>query len=130
MEKAKGEFFEANREFLMNVIYRIAKTVLLKEITTDREYLLRLSRELLERCGLRENLTLRLHPSDASSVEMLKQGLMQSYSNLRNLSIELSDHVHQGGCILETEWGAIDGSLETQLSQVLSTLDAAKGTTS
>jgi flagellar assembly protein FliH len=128
MESAKGELFEANREFLMNVIYRVAKTVLLKEISTDREYLLRLSRELIERCGLRENLTLKIHPSDAESIEMLKQGLLQSFSTLRNLSIELSDHVQGGGCILETEWGAVDASLQTQLSQVLSSLDAAKGT--
>jgi flagellar assembly protein FliH len=129
MESAKGQLFEANREFLMNVIYRVAKTILLKEVATDREYLLRLSRELVERCGLRENLTLKIHPCDAESLEMLKQGLMQSFSSLRNLNIELSDHVQAGGCILETEWGAIDASLETQLSQVLSSLDAAKGTT-
>jgi flagellar assembly protein FliH len=128
LEGAKAELFEANREFLMNVIYRVAKTVILKEIATDREYLLRLSRELIERCGLRDNLTLKLHPSDAESIDMLKQGLIQSFSSLRNFSIEISDHVHAGGCILETEWGAIDASLETQLSQVLSTLDAAKGT--
>ncbi|MFL5814638.1 MAG: FliH/SctL family protein [Bdellovibrionia bacterium] len=128
MESAKGELFEANREFLMNAIYRVAKTILLKEISADREYLLRLSRELVERCGLRDNLTLKLHPSDADSIEMLRQGLLQSFSSLRNLSIELSEHVQAGGCILETEWGAIDASLETQLSQVLSTLDAAKGT--
>lgn len=129
MDGAKGELFEANREFLMNVVYRISKAVLLKEIATDREYLLRLSRELIERSGLRDNLTLKIHPSDAESVEMLKQGLLQSFSSLRNLTIELSDHVSAGGCILETEWGAVDASLETQLSQVLSTLDAAKGTT-
>jgi flagellar assembly protein FliH len=129
MDGAKGELFEANREFLMNVVYRISKAVLLKEISADREYLLRLSRELIERSGLRDNLTLKIHPSDAESVEMLKQGLLQSFSSLRNLTIELSDHVNAGGCILETEWGAIDASLETQLSQVLSTLEAAKGTT-
>jgi flagellar assembly protein FliH len=129
MESAKGALFEANREFLMNVVYRIAKTVLLKEIATDRDYLLRLARELVERSGLRENLTIKIHPDDAQSMEMLKQGLLQSYSSLRNLTIELSDHVEGGGCILETEWGAIDASLATQLSQVLSTLDAAKGTT-
>jgi flagellar assembly protein FliH len=129
MESAKGALFEANREFLMNVVYRIAKTVLLKEIATDREYLLRLARELVERSGLRENLTIKIHPNDAQSMEMLKQGLLQSYSSLRNLTIELSDHVEGGGCILETEWGAIDASLATQLSQVLSSLDAAKGTT-
>lgn len=129
MEGAKGELFESNREFLMNVVYRVSKAILLKEIAADKDYLLRLSRELVERSGLRENLTLKVHPSDAESVDMLRQGLVQSFSSLRNLSIELSEHVSAGGCILETEWGAVDASLETQLSQVLSTLDAAKGTT-
>lgn len=129
MEGAKGELFESNREFLMNVVYRVSKAILLKEIAADKDYLLRLSRELVERSGLRENLTLKIHPSDAESVDMLRQGLVQSFSSLRNLSIELSEHVSAGGCILETEWGAVDASLETQLSQVLSTLDAAKGTT-
>lgn len=123
MEGAKAELFEANREFLTNLIFRISKMVLLRELKTDSEFLLRLARELIEKTGLRENLTLKIHPGDAESVETLKAGIMQSYSGLKNLSVELSDHVVQGGCVLETEWGAIDASLETQLSQILKSLD-------
>jgi flagellar assembly protein FliH len=129
MESAKSELLDANREFLMNVVYRIAKAVVLKEISADKDYLLRLARELIEKCGLRDQLTLKIHPDDAEALEKLKEGLIQSFSSLKNLSIELSDHVASGGCVLETEWGAIDASLETQLSQIVKSLDVPKGTT-
>lgn len=128
MEKAKLDLFAANQEFLMNVIYRISKVVLLREITTDKDYLIRLSKELIERCGLRDNLIVKIHPTDAQAMDELKAGLVQSFGSLSNLTIELTDEVQRGGCILETEWGAIDGSIDTQLSQIMGSLDVPQGT--
>lgn len=127
MEKAKLELFEANRQFLMDVVYRVSKMILLKELATDKEYLVRLTRELIEKTGLRDNLIVKIHPSDANAMDHLRAGLVKSFGNLTNLTIELTDQVEAGGCILETEWGAIDATLQTQLGQLLGSLDVPVG---
>jgi flagellar assembly protein FliH len=125
MEAAKIQIFEANQKFLVDLAYRVGRSVLLKELATDREYVTRLARGLLEKIELRDNLTLKLNPSDAALVDELKAGLQGTFANLRNLAIETSSEVRGGGVVLESEWGAIDASLETQLSSLRAALQSS-----
>ena len=127
LEGAKAEIFKANERFLIELVYRIARMVLLKELTTDKEYVIRLARELIERVGVRENIKLRVSPSDAESLGMLKEGLERSLGQLQNLSIEISKEVVGGGCRIETEWNAIDASIQTQLEAVRDALVGPPG---
>lgn len=118
MEAAKIEIFKVNERILIDMVFRIAKMVLLRELTTDREYILRLAKELVNKSGTRDNITLRINPSEAKTVEMLKEGLMKSIGSMSNLNIEVSSQVNQGGCQIETEWNAIDASIEMQLDGI------------
>jgi flagellar assembly protein FliH len=128
MEVAKVAIFEANQKFLIDLCFRVSRSVLLRELSTDRDYIIRLARELVERMGIRENLTLKLHPDDHAMIEELRLGLQASMGTMRNLSIETSKEVRGGGVVLETEWGAIDASLDTQLANIqLALAQATKG---
>lgn len=114
----KAVLFEANQKFLIDLVYRISRMVMLKELTTDREYLLRLSKELIEKTGLRDNLTIKISADDCATIQELRDGLIQSLGTLRNLNVESSPQVRRGGVILESEWGMIDASIDTQLESV------------
>jgi len=117
-ENAKAEIFRANERFLMELVFRIAKTVLLRELTTDKDYIIRLAKELISRVGVRDNLTLKINTEDAHTIDLLKEGLKKAYGELNNLNIEASNQVSRGGCKIETEWNEIDASLETQLKGI------------
>jgi flagellar assembly protein FliH len=117
-ENAKQEIYRANERFLMELVFRMAKMVTLKELATDRDYLVRLSRELIERIGVRENIRIRIHPEDAKTADIIKPGLEAALGALKNLSIEASPQVKRGGCIVETEWNAIDASLDRQFEGI------------
>lgn len=121
-ENAKREIFEANERFLMELIFRISRMVLLRELKTDEKFLLRLARELIERVGVKENLTVRINPEDATTAVMLKEELEKSFSTLSNLTVEASNQVKRGGCVVVTEWNAIDASIQEQLERVYSAL--------
>lgn len=125
-EEAKKEIFRENERFLIELVYQIAKTVLLKELATDKQYVQRLAQELIERVGLRENIRLRIHPDDAKSLAALKQNIEQAFAGMKNLNVEVSELVKLGGCQIETQWNAIDASLETQLKSVYESLVGAK----
>lgn len=117
-EGAKAEIFRANERFLMELVFRVARTVALKEVAEDREYVVRLCRELLERIGARDNIRIRLHPDDAGTALLLKPALEQTFGALGNLTVEPSELVRRGGCIVETEWNEIDASLDTQFEGI------------
>jgi flagellar assembly protein FliH len=113
-ETAKFEIFRGNERFLMELVFRMARMITLKEIATDKDYVLRLARELIERIGVRENIRIRINPEDAKTAEILKPGLEAALGQLKNVTVEASPQVRLGGCIVETEWNAIDASLERQ----------------
>jgi flagellar assembly protein FliH len=125
-EQAKTEIFRANERFLMELVFRMARTVALKELSVDRTYVLRLARDLLERIGIRENIRIRIHPQDAATAELLKPGLEEELGTLKNLHVEISPQVGRGGCMVETEWNMIDASLETQFAGIYEALLGVK----
>ena len=125
-EFAKVEIFRANERFLIELVFRIARMVLLKEISEDKEYILRIAKELVSRVGARDNITIRINTEDAKKIEMLKESLEKAYGHLTNLNIEASTQVSRGGCQIETEWSAIDASVETQLQRVYESLIGQK----
>lgn len=121
-ENAKREIFAANERFLMELIFRIARMVLLRELKADDKFILRLTRELIERVGVKEHITVRIHPEDATTAGMLKGELEKTFAGLSNLNVEASNQVKRGGCVVETEWNAIDASVQEQLERVYAAL--------
>jgi flagellar biosynthesis/type III secretory pathway protein FliH len=92
--------------------------VMLKDLSADREYLLRLTRELVERVGVKDNIRIRLNQNDMESMRLVRENLESTVGTMKNLHIEESREVETGGCIVETEWNAIDASIETQLQGI------------
>jgi flagellar assembly protein FliH len=121
-EKLKSEIYIANERYVVDLAYRIAKMVLLRELTTDREYVVRLAKELIEKVGARDNIRLRVNEGDLQIASQIKDGLAKSLGELKNLHIEPSKQVQRGGCILETEWNAINASVDTQLQGIYDSL--------
>ncbi len=113
-DSAKQELYQANERFLIELIYRMGKMVLLKELATDKEYLKRLVSELIEKSGAVDTIRVMIHPKDVAAVEDLKDTLKQRFTTIRNLSFEITESVEEGGCIIDTNWSSIDASLSTQ----------------
>lgn len=121
-ESAKEDIFAANERFVIELTYRIAGMIALKEVKQDPEYVTRLCREILERVGVRENIRIRVSPERIAAAGALKEGLEAQLGKLNNLSIEASPEVKSEGCQVETDWNSIDATFERQLAGVRAAL--------
>jgi flagellar biosynthesis/type III secretory pathway protein FliH len=121
-ESLKHDMFKANERFLLETVFRISKMVMLKELQADEKYLLRLCSELVERVGTRDNITIKLSAQDQKSVEMLREELPKMMGEMKNLRFQTSEQVLDGGCSIETQWSAIDASVDTQLRGIYEAL--------
>lgn len=126
-ERAKIEIYQANERFLVELVFRIARMITLKEVKQDPDYVMKLARDILERVGVRENVRIRIHPEEMATASVIREGLEKTLGALKNLNIEPSSQVELGGCIVETEWNAIDASIETQLKGVYESLVGSAG---
>jgi flagellar biosynthesis/type III secretory pathway protein FliH len=117
-ENAKKEIFAANERFLIDLVYRVASMIALKEVGQDRDYVKRICVDIIEKTGVRENIRIRINPGQVQIAGVLKTGLEEYFGKLNNLSIEASPDVPTHGCIVDTQWNSIDATLERQLSGV------------
>lgn len=125
---AKWRIFEENERFLIELIFQIAKKVLLTDLKKDSEYLVRLTKELIEKVNARDHISIRIHPQEAARIEYLDKELHQKLPELKNIQIETSDRIPEGGCEVETLWSHITAHLEEQLVEIHKTLTTDQAT--
>lgn len=87
---------------------------------TDKDVVTSLVREVISHAQDRMHMVLRVCPQHFDVIQQAKDMLSRGLSN--RLEIVADDHVKYGGCIIETDAGAIDGRLEKQLNSLLELL--------
>jgi flagellar biosynthesis/type III secretory pathway protein FliH len=122
LDGAKDKIFKTHERFVIAMVYEIAQAVVLRELKTDREYVTRLAKTVIEQIGVRENVHIKIHPDDVSTIDFMKADLFKNLSQLKNLTVETSAEVRLGGCIVETELNVINATIENQLESFQSAL--------
>lgn len=126
-EGAAQDVFKQNERFLLHLAAQIAKSVALKEVETDETYLSRLFQSVIEKIGIRDHIRIKIHPKDEKAAFAMKQDLESKNADLRNLAIEASEDVQQGGCVVETDWNSVDARIETQIKEIINGLAQGEG---
>ncbi|MBU6375703.1 MAG: hypothetical protein KGQ59_06890 [Bdellovibrionales bacterium] len=117
-ENVRGEIFAANERFLLDLVTRIARKVCLKELSTDQDYIQRLAKAMIEQSGARENIRVRVNPTQIDAVSSFRAELSKSFGDLKNLQIELASEVPDGACVVETDFSSLAASLDSQIGAV------------
>ncbi len=117
-EGIKAVMYEANERFLTELVLRIARKVCLKEVAGDGDYIRKLARSMIEQSGARENIRVRLNPAQVDAIAGLRADLSGSLGELRNLQVEVSADVPEGGCAVETDFSSMKASVDSQLDAI------------
>lgn len=122
MNSLRQKIFAANESFLMDLIARVAGMVALKEVSVDPDYIRRLVINLLHQIGTKDDTKIYLSPQDFQNVDSLYQSLQKEFGKLSNTTVEASDSIPVGGCKIETRFGVVDASVQTQIENVMKAL--------
>ncbi len=109
------------REMVL-LVFAIAKKILRLDLPLREETLLKTLQAALEYVVDPRNVIIHLHPKDHQHLITHPEGLPWGPKGGENHNIRfISDPtITRGGCFLETSFGEIDATLETQLEQILS----------
>jgi len=104
---------EAEAE-VVKLAIAIARRVLHRELTVDADALLGIVKAALEKLDSRELHRIRIHPDSAAS---LRQHLERIGVPAR-IEVTADPALERGAVIFETVRGALDASIDTQLSEI------------
>ncbi len=82
------------------------------------EMVLSLVRCALEKVERDPTLTIRVHPKDAEYLQARKDVILASCDHVERLVISADASLCPGGCVIETDRGLVDASIESQLAHL------------
>lgn len=125
LEAAVRELVDAKQDWLrhwesaaIDLATAIAGRLVRGELARRPEIALEWIRESLELAAGAGDIAIRLHPSDSATLERQAEQLAAVFAPAASVRVVADESITPGGCRIVTEFGSIDGQLETQLERV------------
>ena len=118
VRQARADWMRTWEQNAIGLATAIASRVVRREIGRQPEIPLNWIREALELAAGAPKLTLRLNAADHETLAASLPKLLAEFRRLAQTEVVADPNVTPGGCRLETEFGAIDQQIETQLTRI------------
>lgn len=108
---------EQARADALEIGFFVARRVLQAELSTSPDALFALVRSALQRAGDSRKIQVRVHPQDA---EALAPALAKGTLGVSAATVEIvrDAALSPGDCIVDTDFGKVDGRLDTRLDEL------------
>lgn len=103
---------------MLRLVQAIAEQVIHCEVTTNSEVIFQILNKALEVAVRSDAFHVRVNPEDLAVAMEKKPLLLASISGLKNITFAGDAEVSRGGCILESELGEVDATVESQLEEI------------
>lgn len=101
-------------EQMVRLALAMAKRVVRREISLDQDFALAMARVALDRLGERTSATIKLHPDDFAIAAGRK---VDEWAG-SHVSVVADAAVSRGGCVVESDLGTVDGTIEAQFDEI------------
>jgi flagellar assembly protein FliH len=109
-----GEYFKKIENEISSTALEIAKEVIIKEISdSSKNVAIALSHELINDLKDGKNIQIKVNPKDFSAIK-------DEYKDSEYINVSADDAIAQGGVIVFSDVGNLDGSIATRIQKVKS----------
>ena len=102
---------------LVGLAVRIAERILGEQLQLAPETVVSVARQAMQQVDWCQKFVFRVHPDDLAHMERARESLLAAAGEV-DIQFVADEAVSRGGCILETEVGRIDATLEAQLRAI------------
>ena len=125
VQNLKPELILNNESHILHLVYQIAEKLAYEHIEQKPEVVLEVIRRAIHTAQAEEEVTVLVAPEQAEFLETYKNSDNEKYEFLENIKLQASDQIQPGGCIVETNYGAIDARIGERFKKVWTELSAA-----
>ena len=118
----RDKIFRESEDELINLIMLVARKVIIREIAQDRSILNEVVKHALAGLSAREEITVRINPDDYQHATSGRDDLLHKELLNERLLLKPDPSVAVGFCLVDTEMGTIDASLDGQMDQIYRSL--------
>lgn len=122
IKELKSELVIYNEAHIVKLLYYMASRLAMNSITEDKEAVVPVLRTVLESSQDEEELTIKVSPEDFEFLNEAVEILKAKIPALNAARIEKAESIKRGGCIVETNYGQVDATIEERLGRLWETV--------
>ena len=116
--KIRQDIYLETEQEIVKLAMAIARKVVCNEIRVNKDTVVNVVKEAVEKVEGNEKVKVRLSCKDFQFIKSEKPAIINKIINIENVGFEMDDSIPDGGCIIETESGDIDARIEKQFQAV------------
>lgn len=125
---AKNDVFEYIAPDILEISVDIAKTIIKKEVDSDPQVIVNTIIDVLKNVSKNEpKITIRVRPQSVQFIKDTIPNITYQYGIDSKINIISDPSVDEGGCILQTNNGIVDASIDTQIEIIKKALEGIGG---
>ncbi len=113
----REKMFEDMEPQVVKLSFSIAEKIVGQQIEENKMAILGIVKQALD-AAIGYKVLVRLNPSDYEKIKSQEAQLLAKVESTRTISFKADETVKVGGCMVESEVGAIDAQLDTQLNAI------------
>jgi flagellar assembly protein FliH len=114
----KMDLVTFNEAHILKLIYFMAGQVAMDEIKTRPEIILTVLTKAIENAQSEENVTVRVSPADLQFIQGMIEKNGKDLEVIKKVKLQESENITVGGCIVETNFGVVDATVEQRFSKL------------
>ena len=121
---ARKDVFEYIAPDILEISIDIAKTIIKKELETDPQALVNTIIDVLRTVSKNESkITIKVHPQSVQFIKDTIPNITYQYGIESKINIISDPSIEEGGCVLQTNNGIVDASIDTQIEIIKKALE-------
>ncbi|MDP2276209.1 MAG: FliH/SctL family protein [Archangium sp.] len=124
-----GQIIADSEKDVLELALKVAAKIISRDLERDPELVMEIVASCTEAARSSKAMIMKVHPEDGKLLREKKPRLIELIGRAVDISIRDDSEVERGGCIIQTEYGTIDGQIRTQfemLRNVLMPADAKR----
>lgn len=118
----KKDLVTFNETHIMRLVFYLAKRLALSEISIKPEIVLTVAKQAIESAQTEESIAVRVSPGDFEFIEGAREKLGKEFEVLKKVRFEINEQMSNGGCVVETNYGDVDATIEQRLEKLWAAL--------
>jgi type III secretion protein L len=122
-----GQILASAEKDILELALTVATKIIGRDLERDRDVLLEIVANAITQARMAKAMIVRVNPKDAATLREKRAKLMELVGRQVDLAVRDDADVEVGGCVIQTEFGTIDGQLKTQYEMLRNVLYPESG---
>ena len=122
IQNQRDSLYKTYEREMLQLALSISKKILHHELQVNEEVITATLREVSKHIVDQRKIVIRLNPVDLQFLQTRAGSVLSAEKGGQGVEMIKDPSITRGGCVVETAFGSIDGTIETQFDQIVSLL--------